>query len=95
MSDKTVYRPKEIASRFGVGLSKVLGWIHAGELQAVNIASRADMQPRFVVTAEALAEFERSRTTTKPTAVKKSFRSGRRQESGSEYAARIIDELRN
>lgn len=61
------YRPNEIAKRLGVGLSKVHGWIHAGELQAINIATRPDMQPRFVVTAEALAEFEQSRTTTKPT----------------------------
>jgi hypothetical protein len=47
----------DVARRYRVGCDKVRTWIHAGELLAINTAGR----PRWVVTADGLAEFERRR----------------------------------
>ena len=44
--------PRDIASDLGCNLSKVLAWIKAGELRAVNIAVRADSRkPRWRIAA--------------------------------------------
>jgi hypothetical protein len=58
----------DLARRYRVKRGKVLGWIRRGELAAVNTADPL-CRPRYVVTAEQLADFERRRTDTpaKPT----------------------------
>lgn len=38
-SEREVMTPAEVARKLGVGLSKVGGWIHSGELVAVNVAT--------------------------------------------------------
>jgi transposase len=50
-----------VARRYRVGEDKVRTWIRRGELAAVNTASALCGRPRWVVTAEALAAFERRR----------------------------------
>jgi hypothetical protein len=50
----------DVAKRFRVRRFKALGWIRRGELSAINTAEPLQ-RPRFVVTAEALAEFESRR----------------------------------
>jgi hypothetical protein len=50
-----------VARRYRVGEDKVRRWIARGELAAVNTAAVLSGKPRWVVTAEALAEFERKR----------------------------------
>jgi hypothetical protein len=58
-SSKTV---REVARRFRVGEDKVRGWIARGELQAINTAATLCGKPRWVITPDALAAFEKSRT---------------------------------
>ena len=58
--------PPAIARRYGVSPDKVLAWIRAGELEAVNIATRQGGRPRYVVSPEALAAFEARRSAATP-----------------------------
>jgi hypothetical protein len=43
-----------------------MGWIRRGELKAINVATALCGKPRWVVTPEALAEFERRRVGGPP-----------------------------
>ncbi len=54
--------PPQIAERLGVAPRKVISWIVSGELQALNLAHRGCMRPRYSVSPAALAAFERART---------------------------------
>ena len=56
----------DVARRYRVGEDKVRGWIRRGELAAVNTADRRCARPRFVVTMESLAAFERGRAAAEP-----------------------------
>jgi Helix-turn-helix domain len=53
--------PGSIAELYGISLGKVLSWIRRGELRAVNVANRADGQPRFRIDPEDLRDFENRR----------------------------------
>jgi hypothetical protein len=53
---------EDVARRYRVSPDKVRGWISRGELRAVNTAAVLCGRPRWVVTAESLAAFERLRT---------------------------------
>lgn len=66
---------KEVAQRFRVSQLKVRGWIRAGKLKAIDTAEPG-RKPRFVVLPEALAEFERSRSTAPLPKVPKRKRAG-------------------
>jgi hypothetical protein len=58
---------RAISGRHQVSQRTVLGWIHAGELRAINVGRRPGAKkPRWRVTAEALAAFEAARTPTPP-----------------------------
>jgi excisionase family DNA binding protein len=50
-----------VARHLRVSRSKILGWIAAGELRAVNVARRRGGRPRWLVPADALLEFEQRR----------------------------------
>jgi len=53
---------REFAAYYRVSKSKVLRFIASGELRAVNMAGRPrDGKPRWVITPDAQAEFERGR----------------------------------
>jgi len=67
----------DLARRYRVSPDKVRAWISRGELAAVNVASALCGKPRWVVTAEALAAFERARAGGPPP---KPQRRRRRQE---------------
>lgn len=58
--------PREVAARLRVSAEKVRAWIVAGKLAAVNTADASCGKPRFIVTPEALAEFERARSAAAP-----------------------------
>ena len=60
----------DVAKRFRVSPDKVRTWIRRGELSAINTADRHCFRPRFVITADSLATFERSRQAATPTAPK-------------------------
>lgn len=53
--------PPQLARQYGVSTDKVLGWIRSGELRAVNVATRPDGRPRWVIDAADLLAFERQR----------------------------------
>jgi transposase len=56
----------EVARRYRVGEDRVRGWIRRGELRALSTADRRCTRPRFVITPEALAEFEQRRQAATP-----------------------------
>ncbi len=62
LSDDRAATPSQIARKYGVGVHKVLHWIGTGELRAINVATNVVGRPRWVVTADALADFERRRS---------------------------------
>jgi excisionase family DNA binding protein len=53
---------REVARRYRVGEDKVRNWIARGELKALNTAAALCGRPRWVITPEALAAFEKLRT---------------------------------
>jgi Helix-turn-helix domain len=53
--------PRELAGILRVSPDKVLGWIRAGELPALNTSSARCRKPRYVVLPHHLVEFERRR----------------------------------
>jgi hypothetical protein len=57
---------RELARRYRVGEDKVRSWIKKGELRAVNTAAVLCGKPRWVVSEEALVEFERRRSSAPP-----------------------------
>jgi hypothetical protein len=60
------YTPSELAVRWRISREKVLGWIHNGQLAAINTSRTMCGKPRFLVTPEALARFEANRQAVTP-----------------------------
>src|SRR5262249_33615575 len=57
---------EDVAQRYRVSGDKVRRWIATGEISAVNTASALCGPPRWIVTQEALAAFERRRAGGPP-----------------------------
>ena len=53
--------PPQVAERYGVDPSKVLGWIRRGELRAVNVVANLGSRPRYRISPADLAAFEARR----------------------------------
>ena len=51
----------EVAAYFGVKVDKVLFWIHAGELRAINTALKPKGRPRYRILEKDLEDFESHR----------------------------------
>jgi hypothetical protein len=60
------YTVADLCKRWRVGADKVRTWIKTGQLAALNTRDARCGRPRFVVTAEALADFERGRSAAPP-----------------------------
>lgn len=60
------YTTREVAHRFRVGEDKVRAWIARGELKAINTSATLCGKPRWVITPDALTEFERRRAGGPP-----------------------------
>jgi len=60
------YTVPEVARRYRVGQEKVRGWIRRGELAAVNTATMPCGKPRWVITPDGLAAFEKLRAGGRP-----------------------------
>jgi hypothetical protein len=56
----------EFAARYRMGKDKVRCLIRKGVVRAVNIASTTSGRPRYVITPEAIEEFERVRSAAEP-----------------------------
>jgi hypothetical protein len=54
--------PPELAQRYRCKASKIVGWIRSGELRALDLATRGSRRPRYRISPEAIAEFERRRS---------------------------------
>jgi hypothetical protein len=57
---------RDMARRWRVGEDKVRAWIRRGELRALNTAATMCGRPRYVITPDALADFERARSAAPP-----------------------------
>jgi hypothetical protein len=53
--------PPQVAQRYGVSPEKVIAWIRAGELRAVNVATTLGGRPRWRIDPADLALFEARR----------------------------------
>jgi hypothetical protein len=53
--------PPQVAERDQVSPDKVLGWFRAGELRAVNVATRTTGRPRYRIDVADLLAFEQRR----------------------------------
>jgi transposase len=60
------YTVRDLARRYRVSEDRVRVWIARGELVALNTRDVRCGRPRWVVTAEALVAFERSRQAKPP-----------------------------
>jgi transposase len=60
------YTVADLARRYRVSEDRVRGWIARGEMRAINRRDTRSGRPSWVVTTEALAEFERGRQATPP-----------------------------
>jgi hypothetical protein len=56
----------DVAKRLRVGPDKIRRWISLGELKGINTAASLCGKPRWVITPEALIEFEKKRTGGPP-----------------------------
>lgn len=54
---------KDVCERYRVSETTVLIWIQRGDLKAVNVAPVHGAKPQWRISARALEDFERSRTT--------------------------------
>jgi len=50
-----------LAKEWGVSAAKITAFIRAGELRAINVATRADQRPRYLIDRADIAAFEASR----------------------------------
>jgi hypothetical protein len=66
LTPTTGMTPRELARYLRVGVTKVLTWIHRGELGAVSTASVQCGRPRYVVLPHHLAAWERGRQAGPP-----------------------------
>lgn len=61
------YNVHEIQERYAVGEATVLGWIHGGELAAINVGKEpGKKKPRWRITEAALQAFELLRSSEAP-----------------------------
>ena len=61
MTDTCGFTVRDVAMRYRIGEDKVRAWIRAGHLPAINTAANLCGKPRWVITPEALEEFEARR----------------------------------
>ena len=81
---RTKLKPAEVAGAWGVDVGKVLAWIHAGELPAVDVSKRRGGRPRWRIDVADLAAFEASRRNVQPK-ITSTPRRSRRRESEAAY----------
>ena len=62
MMPRIMLRVKDVAEEMGVSQHTVGVWINSGELAAVNVGRKPGGKPIWRISAEALEEFQASRT---------------------------------
>jgi hypothetical protein len=58
------YTVHDLHLKYGVSEHTVLGWINRGLLRAINVAGADSGNPRWRISEDALADFERVRSST-------------------------------
>lgn len=66
-SCKTKLSPPQLAAQWGIDVQKVLHWIKAGELRAINLATDRNGRPRYAIDVADISAFEAARAVTPPT----------------------------
>jgi len=59
-TERRKFTPNEVARMWGVAPEKIIGFIRAGELNAIDV-SRGNRRPRFLIDVDDLRAFERRR----------------------------------
>ena len=65
-SHKTKLSPPQLAAQWGIDVAKVLTWIKAGELRAINAATTRTGRPRYLIDQADIATFEAGRAVQPP-----------------------------
>lgn len=61
----TKLTPPQLARRWGISPDKVLAWIRAGELRAIDACTKLGGRPRYLIDERDIAEFEGRRSSTR------------------------------
>jgi hypothetical protein len=61
--------PPELARQWGVDPHKVVAWIRAGELRAIDVATRRGGRPRYLIDLADIEVFEQGRLVAPPTRI--------------------------
>ena len=76
--------PPEVARQLRVSADKVRTWISAGELAAIDVATRRGGRPRWRIDPKAIEDFERRRQAIPVTTTR---RRKRQEESKTDFVA--------
>jgi hypothetical protein len=60
--ESVYFTPPQLGKRYRCKPSKIIALIRAGELRGIDTALPGSSRPRFVISPEAVAEFERRRS---------------------------------
>jgi len=61
MDKKRKLTPPQVAAMWGISADKIIRWILAGELRAIDASTRQGGRPRYLIDVDDLAAFERRR----------------------------------
>ncbi len=62
MVERTKVSVPYFAKEWGISTAKIIGWIRAGELRAINVAEGPKKRPRYLIDRADIEAFERART---------------------------------
>lgn len=60
----TAITPPQLAKLWGIDPAKVLTWIRSGELSAFNGAASTATRPRYLITQQAIEDFQKRRAVS-------------------------------
>jgi hypothetical protein len=72
------FTPPQLARIYGVSPDKVLVWIRSGELRAINVASKPDGRPRYLIDESDISEFEKRRAAVRTERTPRSRKGGKK-----------------
>jgi hypothetical protein len=61
-ADRPYLTPPEYGRRIGVHRDRIIAFIRRGELRAIDVSEPGTSRPRYRISPEAIAEFERRRS---------------------------------
>ena len=61
------FTPPQLARRWQVSRSKILGWLARGEMRGIDLATRRGGRPRWRIPLDAVLEFEQRRAAVPQT----------------------------